>query len=153
MGKVRIDINRFAIIDLASNTNDDLTGHLDKLSGSDISKALKVAAKKRKNEKITAASNDILDLFEHSLLRKQKLVNGIRRRRNIIAASLHALKAIDEAIGYGSETNNYIPLLILTEAVRPTSLIDDCIDIDKEMSTFNAWVLNHTKPTKQPNTP
>ena len=142
-------VNPNTIIDLATHIDDDLTKHIGEVGNSDINAALKEAASKRRAEKIASAADDILDLLDVCQGTKDVIVKGIRKRRSEIKDGLETLDKIDKLLEYGSETTNYIPLLIITGTISDS----DTIDVGKQMADSDEWIRDYDSTHKKSPTP
>lgn len=73
--------------------------------------------KAQKHEKMRAAVKKIMKLNKVAAERRAELVTQIRMARRTEAAAKAKLKDVERALTYAKETNNYLPLIRLTESV------------------------------------
>lgn len=83
----------------------------------EMQKILADELKAQKVEKMRAAVKKIMKLTKAANERRADLVSQIRMARRTEAAAKAKVKEVERALAYAKETNNYLPLVRLTETV------------------------------------
>lgn len=104
------------LIDLAGAGNQDEFSEDFGLSD-EMKKILEDEIKAQKHEKMRVAVKKIMKLNKAAAERRNDLVTQIRMARRTEAEAKAKLKEIERALAYAKETNNYLPLVRLTETV------------------------------------
>ena len=117
-------MNHATLLKLAGINNDqDLYKELgiasDDLNNTEFGAALKELQAEETKAVIKEAAKEVLELVKQSNEMTARLVNELREIRRQEKMVLAGIKQIERAKQYAAQTNNYIPLLVAKEIIRP----------------------------------
>lgn len=100
----------------ATHSNqDDLGFYISKstVTPNELHKAINARLKARDQEQVQIAAEVVIGIMDQAQCNIESMVSKVRAVRRSEANLVHQIKQLDMAKTYGSETSNYIPLLIL----------------------------------------
>lgn len=99
----------------------------------DVKQALQEQLAEESANRAKDAAKEILSLFKAASVTVENTVNEIRSYNNMIGASKKKLAAITRAKEFGNETQNYIPLAILTGQIYEGDVRRSNPDVEREV--------------------
>lgn len=96
-----------ALVRINEKTYEVETGKLPESAAA----ALKLALKEREDEKVKNIGNALKEALDTQEEKKTRIIRELREYRRIAQQRKDALKKIDDAFEYASESGNYVPWL------------------------------------------